>query len=205
LNNTNKKKIGFFGGGFDPIHFGHLHLAIDLMECHHLDEVIFCPASCSPLKKDNPPRESSEHRLNMCRLAIDSIPFFSLSDIEIERGSSYTIDSIKKLQENPQYNKAKLFLLLSDDALAHLDKWKEILSLLQIATPLIGRRKGDKDVLHQIPRKLSTLVEPGITQTAIIQISSTAIRDRLKKGLYCGHLLPEKVLDYIHKNQLYGA
>ena len=104
------KKIGFFGGSFDPIHFGHIRLAIDLMEEHKLGEVLFCPAYCSPFKLDNPPVANAEHRLNMLQLALKEVPQFKICTLEIERqGPSYTIDTLKKLKKQG----VQLHLLLS--------------------------------------------------------------------------------------------
>ena len=163
--------IGFFGGSFDPIHFGHIALAIDLLEAHKLKKVLFCPAFCSPFKAGRPPIASPEHRLAMLKLALDH-PQFEITTLELDRrGPSYTIDTIHALQLKG------LRLLLSEEAAAHLDKWKEAQELVRLAPPLIGPR--------QIP------------------ISSTQIRDRLKKRLYCGHLVPAQVLKYIEIHGLY--
>ena len=168
------KRIGFFGGSFDPIHFGHIALAISLLEQHTLDEVLFCPAFCSPFKVDSPPRVDGKHRLKMLELALD-YPKFRATSMEIDRGAtSYTIDTLKALQkEGVQWK-----LLLSDETAKSLPQWKEAKEIVQIAEPLIG--------------------------TKDLQISSTKIRHRLKKRLYCAHLIPSKVLDYIFANDLYS-
>ncbi len=167
------KTVGFFGGSFDPIHFGHIGLAVELMEKHKLDAVLFCPAYCSPFKKDEPPVASPLDRLEMLKLALE-LPQFKISTLEIDRkGTSYTVDTLRALKKEG----INLKLLLSEESARHLNKWKEPEELLQIAPPLIGRRE--------------------------IQISSTEIRERLKKKLYCGHLVPAKTLDYIQKHRLY--
>lgn len=168
------KTVGFFGGSFDPIHFGHIALAISLMESHQLDEVLFCPAFCSPFKMDNPPVAPAEDRLMMLKLALD-FPPFKISTVELDRkGASFTIDTIRELKQEG----VRLRLLLSDEAAQHLHKWKQTEELVKIAPPLIGPRD--------------------------IKISSTEVRNRLKKKLYCGHLLPLKVLDYIKSSDLYS-
>jgi nicotinate-nucleotide adenylyltransferase len=164
-------KVGFFGGSFDPIHFGHIALAVQLMETHKLDEILFCPAFCSPFKLESPPVASPKQRLAMLKLALE-LPQFKICSLEIDRGGpSYTIDTIRELGIKG------LHLLLSDEAAAHLGKWKESEELVRLAPPLIGPRK--------------------------IEISSTEIRNRLKKNLYCGHLVPAIVLDFIHKERIY--
>lgn len=170
-----KKTVGFFGGSFDPIHFGHIALAVQLMEDHKLDEILFCPAFCSPFKTSAPPVATPQQRLAMLKLALD-LPQFKITTYELDRdGCSYTIDTIRALQtEGVQFR-----LLLSDEAATHLDKWKETRELIRLAPPLIAPRE--------------------------IQISSTEIRERLKKKLYCGHLVPAKALEYIQSHRLYST
>lgn len=168
-------KIGFFGGTFDPIHFGHIELAIWALETQGLDEVLFCPTSLSPFKADHLPHASAHHRLAMVKLAIESIPKMRVSDYEIgNQGPSYTVDTIRHLLK---VNPANYHLILGEDALKGIGKWKEPDELLSLAPPLVGARA--------------------------LKISSTAVRERLKKRLYCGHLVPEKVLAYIYDNKLY--
>ena len=186
-----KKKIGFFGGTFDPIHFGHLNLAIELSEIHQLDEVLFCPAYCSPFKEGAAPQASPEERLEMVRLAISDIPHFRFTDYEVERSEiSYTINTLRALQSEGDFH-----LLLADEEAAHFEKWREFQELLKIAPPLIGLRSSS----HQLPKAL----RPGLTPTKRFDISSTEIRSRLKQGLYCGHLVPAIVLKYIETQGQY--
>ena len=90
------KKVGFFGGTFDPIHFGHINLALQLKEILALDEVLICPANISPQKSELPPVASPKDRLNMISIMIEGIEGFRLLDMEIQRkGISYTIDSVR--------------------------------------------------------------------------------------------------------------
>lgn len=194
------KTIGFFGGTFDPIHFGHIHLAIQLMEAQKLDEVLFCPAYCSPLKTDSPPFASPHHRLQMVKLAIQDIPHFHLTSYEADREvPSYTVDTLKHLQgENG--DTVHFRLILSEEAAERLEEWKDFRQLLKIAPPLIGTRSACHLKTH-----LAGVLKAGYTQTQRFEISSTEIRRRLKLGLYCGHLLPDKTLDYIQAHRLYSA
>jgi nicotinate-nucleotide adenylyltransferase len=166
------KKIGFFGGSFDPIHFGHLNLAIEMLEKHGLDEILFCPAFCSPFKIDRPPVASPEHRLEMLKLVLADVPQFRLSSLEIERRiTSYTIETLKKLPF------AQYRLLLTRESAESFSKWRDPQEIERLAPLLIGERT--------------------------LPISSTEVRERLKKKLYCGHLVPEKALYYIGKHCLY--
>ncbi len=189
-----KKKIGVFGGSFDPIHFGHLNLALELLEIHRLDQVLFIPAYCSPFKRNKPPEAKPEDRVAMLELAIEKIPQFEISTIEIERqGPSFTVETLRALHSE----QANLHLLLSEDALPRFKEWKEASEILKLAPPLIGSR-GKVPPHSGLPRKCFTL-------TRIMEISSTDVRERLKNKLYCGHLVPAKTLDYIHKHRLYST
>lgn len=197
------KKIGFFGGTFDPIHFGHINLALCLMELHRLDEVLFSPAYISPHKVQSPPVASPQMRLEMTARAIGAIPQFSLYPQEVERGgSSFTVDTIKDLIGR---SKDKYYLLLGEDALPALHRWKGINELLTLASPLIASRK-ERALLPTsatLSPSLIKTIEEGWTEIPMLDISSTTIRNRLKKELYCGHLLPPEVLDFISENEYY--
>ncbi len=194
------RKIGFLGGSFDPIHFGHIHLGISLQEAHGLDEVLVCPAARSPLKNSIP--EEAHHRLEMVKLAVADIPSWKALDWEIQkRPPSFTIDTVRHLL-NEIYDKSdvKIFLLMGNDLISELPQWKEVRELFELATPLIGCR-----IPPAVPQDaaLHSKITAGLTTTKILDISATEIRNRIKKRLYCGHLLPAKVLDYIRLHHLY--
>ncbi len=200
------KKVGFFGGSFDPIHLGHLNVAIELAEKHKLDEVYICPTSQSPFKKAQPPIASKEDRRAMVTAAISPLPHFTLLDLELQNSMPcYTIDTIRALLASDQQHKKKknYFLLLGEDAIENFHEWREVEELVKLATPLIGSRKTKSFSTKGLTSVLSSSIEKGLTTIPILEISSTEIRDRLQKGLYCGHLLPAKVWDYIQQHQLY--
>jgi len=196
------KKIGLFGGTFDPIHFGHLNLAVALSEAHHLDEVLFCPVSHSPFKETQP-SVAPEHRMAMVLLTIQEIPLFGLCKLELERGGiSYTVDTLRELRERyRQKNEpVQLYLLLSQEAGESFHRWKEAEELIQLATVLLGSRQGASSLP---PSSVRQALSQGFTPTPLMEISSTEVRERLSKGLYCGHLVPAIVLDYIKCHHLY--
>jgi len=169
-------RIGFFGGTFDPIHFGHINAAIGVKEALNLDEVIFCPTSLSPDKIDTPPMAGPEDRLAMVNLALNDIDGMRVDDGEVfKEGISYTVDSIRKF-------KGELFLLVGADIIDDLSNWKDGESLLELCKPVPVFKSGERGSMD---------------------INSTVIRERLSKKLYCGHLLPAKVLDYISQKELY--
>jgi nicotinate-nucleotide adenylyltransferase len=168
------KKIGLFGGSFDPIHFGHLNLAIEMLETHGLDEIVFCPAFCSPFKTEAPPVASASDRLEMVKLVVGEVPQFRVSSLEVDRGGpSFTIETLRALPKGDYY------LILTEESVTSFSKWKEFEEIKARATLLIGKRK--------------------------FPISSTLIRERFKKKLYCGHLVPAKALYYIDKHRLYSS
>jgi nicotinate-nucleotide adenylyltransferase len=193
-------KIGFFGGSFDPIHNGHLHLAIELSEKHKLDEVLFCPTSQSPHKKHAPPVASKEHRRAMVTAAISPFPTFTFLDYELQKSDPcYTIETIQYLTE--QNPKGNFFLLLGEDSARTLSTWKEVKELVKLATPLVGSRDEEKEL--KLDPEFAKILKKGWTTIPRIEISSTWIRERIKKGQYAGHLVPGKVWDYIQTHQLY--
>jgi len=184
-------KFGFLGGSFDPIHFGHLNLAIQMLEKRKLDKIFFCPAFRSPHKESTV--ALPQDRLAMVKLAIAPIPQFELLDWEaIKVEPSYTIDTIRALAKSRP--DALIHLILGDDQLPGLDQWKEIDTLLRMAPPYIGTRHS-----ASLPPQL----KEGFTPIPIMEISSTQLRERLSKRKYCGHLVPAKVLDYIEAKNLY--
>lgn len=201
-----KKNTGIYGGTFDPIHFGHISLALEMMEKKGLDEVWFIPANTNPFKS-NALSTSNEHRLNMLKLAIEDIPNFFINEIELQReGPSYTIETLRALKSQEGTNHQNhYFLIIGEDAAEDFSKWRNPEEIISLATILVGGRISsttfkDKNGVSNIQKALDN----GRTPTRILEISSTEIRDRVSKGLYCGHLLPRKVLDYIILNDLYS-
>jgi nicotinate-nucleotide adenylyltransferase len=202
------KKIGIFGGSFDPIHLGHLNLAIEMLEAHHLDEVWFCPAGRNPHKEDQHPVDAS-HRLKMIQLAIEKDPRFRICDLEIKRqGLSYTVDTLKKLHalQLEKGEQTSFYLIIGKDAARNFHRWHEPEVIIELARLLVGERRDEtllpSEEYQGSPAVVKAILE-GLTSTRIMEISSTEIRERLLNKKYCYHLLPGKVLDYILTNHLY--
>jgi nicotinate-nucleotide adenylyltransferase len=182
--------FGFYGGSFDPIHFGHINLALELCERHRLQGVVFCPTAINPCKVDAPPSAAAHHRLKMVEIAIKDIPEFSLSSFECEKnGPCYTIDTLEYLIK--QYPDRTWRLLMGSDSALTLPHWRRASELIALAPPLIGSREGG--FVEGFP----------VEQIPCLDISSTEIRRRLSQKKYCKHLVPTKVLDYITLHQLY--
>lgn len=198
------KKIGIFGGTFNPIHFGHINLALEVLEKYHLDEIWFCPSHINPLKLKNV-FVTGEHRLEMTRLGIEGISQFKMLDIEVKQSKiSYTVETLRRLTSSEfGLSSHQLFFIMGEDAFIRFFEWREPEEVLKLATLIIGTR------LMQDPSKLKEVQarahvsEKSLIATRILEISSTELRERLRQGLYCGHLLPPKVVDYIYEHHLY--
>ncbi|MFT4554597.1 MAG: nicotinate-nucleotide adenylyltransferase [Chlamydiales bacterium] len=197
--------VGIYGGTFDPLHFGHINLAVNLMESCALEEIWFCPARISPHKQDSTPTNSA-HRLKMLELALKDIPEFKILDIELQReGPSYTIDTIKELleKESKSLSPRQLHLIIGEDALSGLDRWHRVDEIVDTIPLLIGKRQGNDNFKFSSNQKITDAISRGLVETPLMDISATQVRQRIKKDLYCGHLISHKVLDYIHQNDLY--
>lgn len=206
--NQKSKKIGIFGGTFDPIHFGHINLALELMEKRKLDEVWFVPAQINPLKQQVGTAPFKD-RLNMLHLALSDIPQFQIHDIESFLPTpSYTLHTLRYIlaKEAEKQVPAQFFLLLGEDCLPNFMEWHQPEEIVKLVPLLIGSRTGSwkPEVLAKYPISIRKAIETGMTTTNLMDISATELRKRLQRHLYCGHLIPAKVLDYIHAHALYS-
>lgn len=200
------KRVGIYGGTFDPIHNGHLNLAFEMMEIHGLDEIWFCPNKINPHKQDAQSCATS-HRVKMLELALNPIPAFGILMNEIERkGISYTIDTLRELTkaENRHPYPTEIFLIVGDDSVGKFLQWKEPEKIVQMVPILVGKRSAQASLegLKASPLVYESFVK-GLTETKVMEISATDIRNRIRKKMYIGHLVPAKVVDYIYQNELY--
>lgn len=200
------QKIGLYGGTFDPIHFGHINLAMELKDKKDLDEVWFIPAQINPHKTHIPP-VSMKHRLAMLELAIEDIPSFKIKDIEAHRPPpSYTVDTIRLILEQEEHRSSsrQFFLLLGEDSIPGFFKWHQPEEIVKLVPLLIGSRTGHYIAAESdISPSIKSAIQQGMVKTRIMDISSTELRERLSKQSYCGHLIPARALNYVKKNQLY--
>lgn len=198
-----KKRIGIFGGTFDPIHFGHLNLVVELSEYFHLETVYLSPCYCSPHKLDEPPLVSSTQRLEMVKIAISDYPWLKIFPYELETESpSYTVDALRKLKE--LHPEDELFFLMGEDASLHLDRWHNINEIFELATPLVGRRLGEfSQKQPDLEKKYLERIKEHTASVPMFDISSTYVRLRMKENKPCHHLVPSKVLDFIYQHSLY--
>ncbi len=209
--------IGLLGGTFDPIHFGHLRMAQELIEALNLDTVKFIPAATPPHKAR--PAVAPAHRSAMLQLAIANNTGFEFDGRELLRdGPSYSIDTLRSLRSELNAHDS-LVLFIGSDAFSQFNTWhhwQDIISLCHIAlVQRPGQAKPDglnEELLsflhdHYTENSLDLVREPTglITMPAItpLAISSTAIRAQLKNQQAARYLTPDCVLDYIAQHRLY--
>lgn len=211
------QSIGLLGGTFNPIHFGHLRMAQELAESLSLNEVRFIPSANPPHK--TPPQVSAENRAAMVELAITDNPLFRFDSQELQRkGASYTVDTLEDLR-NELGDDVSLILIMGSDAFTKFNtwhRWQEIIRLCHIA--LVQRPVSS--IKEPLTKELETFLHNHytehvqdlhdtsaglVTMQAItaLEISSTAIRKALHNKHSARYLMPENVLEYIAKNQLY--
>ncbi|QHT63843.1 nicotinate-nucleotide adenylyltransferase [Paenibacillus lycopersici] len=192
-------KVGFMGGTFDPIHYGHLLAAESAREACGLDEVWFVPAGHPPLK-ENGPEADGESRLEMVYRAIDFQPHFRAMDLELEReGTSYTIDTIKALHE--LYPGRTFSIIIGTDRVNDLPQWHEIEALAGMVSFIGVTRAGETFRPEQLPKYITDKLT--LVDMPLLDISSTIIKERIAAGRSIRFLLPEKVHSFIRRNGLY--
>ncbi|EEZ91866.1 nicotinate-nucleotide adenylyltransferase [Mobiluncus mulieris] len=190
------RRIGVMGGTFDPIHHGHLVAASEVQAVFGLDEVIFVPTFMQPFKLGRAVTPA-EHRYLMVVIATASNPKFSVSRVDIERGTTtYTIDTLRDL--HGIYQNSELFFITGADAIADIMKWKDVDKLFELAHFVGVTRPGVVFDSGSLPAQRVSLVE-----VPAMAISSTDCRSRVKSHQPVWYLVPDGVVQYIAKYGLY--
>ena len=208
--------IGFFGGTFNPVHFGHLRAASEAAEILELSSLYLLPAADPPLRE--PPAATPEQRLQMLRLALTGQDDLIIDDRELQRnGPSYTVDTLRSLRaEHPA---TPLVLIIGQDAANHLHRWHRWTELFDLAHIAIMTRPDSQPDYPAIlraavnPRQIDSIRALHHQPYGLIHhfpitplsISATAIRDLIRQQRNPRFLLPEQVLEYIHDQQLYQS
>jgi nicotinate-nucleotide adenylyltransferase len=183
------RKIGIFGGMFDPIHHGHLILARDALEQLDLDSLLFIPAAISPHKLNQKPTDAAV-RLEMVRAASEGEPRFCLDSMELERPApSYAFDTVETLRARE--SQAEFFYLIGEDNVARLSTWHRFADLSKLVQFAVLDRTGSKTA-HPYPAIRRHL-----------DISATEIRNRVARGQSIRYLVPPAVEKIIRERQLY--
>jgi len=188
------KKVGIFGGTFDPPHNGHLLMANEVLQSLKLSEIWFMPNQIPPHKLQES-ISPSYHRLNMLKLATEGNEAFKIETIELERsGPSYTYDTMVLLKE--RYTNIQFYFIIGADMIEFLPKWYKIDELIQLIQFVGVKRPG-----YSVKTPYSIL-EVEVPQ---FDVSSTIIRHRIKNGHSIDYLVPDSVIQYIKENQLYES
>ncbi len=219
-------RIGLFGGTFNPIHSGHLKVAQKIKEAFALERIFIIPSACPPHKKPADIADAKD-RLEMIRLAVSDYRYFIVSDAELKRpGTSYTIDTIKHFKAVSP-DKTEFYFILGLDAFFEIDTWKSYRDLFDLMSFIVVTRSGEWGNGSSGMRKIledyiKTRISDGYTFSSSrscyvhknkqpififdikpIDISSTKIRERVKKGRSIKSMVPEKVEDFIKTKGLY--
>ncbi len=206
--------LAFFGGTFDPVHYGHLRCADEARQKLNLETLYLLPAGTPPHR--DLPQTSTGQRLEMLNLALAEFPQLVIDDRETRRsGLSYMVDTLQEVRA--EFPQRPLLLLIGQDAANHLHSWHRWKQLFELAHIVILTRPGTKteyrhDLAKEIERRLSPDVQTllrseagGVLsmQVVSIDISATTIKSIIRLGRSPGSMLPGPVLDYIVENQLY--
>ena len=190
------KRIGILGGTFNPIHVGHMTIAEMVCEKLKLDKVIFVP-SCLPPHKSNKNVASAGDRYRMVSLAVRKNPHFEVSDYEVKKGGkSYSIDTVTHLKACYPSG-TKFFFIIGRDLLPTLHTWKQIDDVLKMVSFVTLNRPGYKQEKSRIKVRAISIPE--------LQVSSSYVRKRITTGKTVQYLVPDNVLDYIHRKKLYKS
>ena len=195
---------GIFGGTFNPVHEGHLHIARAFRKTMQLDTVLWIPTKVPPHKAAED-LALPEQRLEMCRLACRGEEVFQVSDLEIRReGKSYTADTLEELHE--MYPKATFCLLMGEDMFLTLLNWYKPDTILRLAEICAVPRSVGHEV--RLEEQAHVLREKGATvfleQIPYLPLSSTEIREAVREGRSIRGKVPPLVEEYIRSRGLYA-
>ena len=208
-------RIGVLGGRFNPVHNGHLRVAVECKEAFDLDQLRMFPCAEPPHREI--PEVSSQQRLKMLQLALQDVGGVVADGRELDRsGPSYTIDTLRSLKS--EFPQAGLYLIIGSDAFQSLNTWHEWGKILELSNIIIAQRPDHQDDLSSdvgkmlknsftndidvfkknVCGKISTL------KVSQLEISSSYLRELIKENKSTQFLLPEIVLNFIKENRLYN-
>lgn len=203
--------IGIFGGTFDPVHYGHLRPAREVMSTLSLQKLFLVPASTPPHRQ--PPVVDAAQRLQMTQLAVTEFPELTVDDGEIQRGgTSYTVDTLQTYRQ--LYPQTPMCLLVGSDVFASLETWHQWQRIPELAHLVVMQRPHHKadaipqwseDRVTQEISELSTTLAGKVYRCAVTlqDISATAVRQAIGRHADVAHMVPAPVLQYIQQHHLY--
>ena len=188
------KNCAIFGGTFDPIHNGHLHLIKSILDLERFERLVIVPAG-DPWQKET--EASSKQRLEMLELAIAGVGV-EISNCELNRvGPSYAIDTVKELRD--EFPAEQYTWVLGSDAFAKIETWHKIEELVELVDFLVVVRPGSSNPTPSLKMRFE------IIELGALDISATAIRKKIATRQSVAELVPDQVWQYIKANGLYGA
>ncbi|MDE2796134.1 MAG: nicotinate-nucleotide adenylyltransferase [Gemmatimonadota bacterium] len=195
---VDRRRVGVFGGTFDPPHRGHSIVAEEVMEALALDRLLWVPAAVPPHKRGRAVTPA-EVRRRMVAAAVTNHPGFELCDLELARdGVSYTVDTLRELRSaNPGWS---LFLVLGADLLAGFDSWRDPGAIRRMAR-LVAISRG----ATAIPSGSDLFAGVRRVQVTPVDISSSEIRRRVAGGKTVSTMVATQVLSIIESERLYRA
>lgn len=189
------QRIGLLGGSFDPPHVGHLLIAQDAFEALALDRLLVVPAGTQPLKQGQ--QTPAADRLAMTRACFADLPGIAVDPVEVERGGlSFMVDTVEDVQR--RHPAARLHLLVGDDVLPTLPRWREPARLLAMVE-LVVLTRGEASTT--LPAGVHATVQR--LPTRRVDVSSTEIRARVRAGRSLRGFVPDAVAAYIASTGLY--
>lgn len=220
MSNSGAPLVGIFGGTFDPIHYGHLRVAEEIVETVGLQKMYFVPAGMPRLRHS--PVASSQHRVEIVRLAIQKNPDFVLDEREIYRDSvSYSIDTAREFKQEFG-EEVRLCFILGADAFIKLPEWNNWKELFNLCHFIVSTRPGysltlikellSKELREECSQRWVSNTESlrkdtsgliFIASTTMLDISATSIRAHIAVGRSVRHLVPSVTVNYISENKLY--
>ncbi|MDU1832137.1 MAG: nicotinate-nucleotide adenylyltransferase [Finegoldia magna] len=197
-------KVGMMGGTFDPIHIGHLILAMEAINYKKLDEVWFVPTGNPNFKQDKKVTDKLT-RYEMVKLSTQDNDKFKVCDYEIEKsGVTYSWETMKYFRENYEHD---FYFIMGEDSLISVETWENAEDFLKNTKILACIRRQEEN--SKLDEKISDLKSKGYfvekIPTSFIDISSTKIREKAKSNQDFRYFIPEKVYEYIVRNKLYES
>ncbi|CAM3580337.1 nicotinate (nicotinamide) nucleotide adenylyltransferase [Erysipelothrix urinaevulpis] len=191
-------KVVLFGGSFDPIHDGHLNMALLALTQRKADEVWFIPNQVSPFKQQ---KTSFKDRLKMVELMIENHPQLKVFDLEGQSlGPSYTIDTIKQLQT--LYPTIQFEFLIGDDQVLNLSKWKDYDELMKRVQFIVYSRLSQEHDFPTVSGDIISVSSSEIRQGNSFKTSKEVLRYMMKKGLYLDEMIKERLSSYRYEHSL---
>ncbi|HYT68423.1 MAG TPA: nicotinate-nucleotide adenylyltransferase [Vicinamibacterales bacterium] len=216
-SNLESRRIGILGGTLDPIHCGHMAAAVAARDAFDLSGVLVLPSSVPPHRPVQP-LASAFHRFAMASLAVSGVERFAASDDELRSdGPSYTADTLER-QHARGVRPSQIFFITGADAFADIATWRRYPEVLDLANFVVVSRPGHP--IDELPSRLpslasrmrsaSTKQDRGAPLIYLLQaptpdVSSTAVRERLRRGESICGLVPPLVEKHIHQHGLYSA